>query len=85
MRRQTGRHIPEEVCRQACQPQGGGPADEGQRPDCHAQHSPLRQAGAEDAQAGHGHARHGAGDAHEQDQDREGMGLCTCRPRLGEQ
>ncbi len=38
MGRQTGRSIPEVVCRQAFQPQGGGPADEGQRPDGPAQH-----------------------------------------------
>ena len=50
---QTGHGIPEEICRQACQPQGHSPADEGQRPDGPAQRGPSRQAGAEDAQAGH--------------------------------
>lgn len=85
MGRQAGHRVPEEVCGQACQPQGGAPADEGQRPDGPVQRGPSRQAGAEDAQAGHGHARHGVGDGHDQDQNRAGMGLCACRPRLGEQ
>lgn len=50
-----------------------------------AQHGHLRQTGVEDAQAGHGYARHCVGDGHDQDQNRAKMGPCACRPRLGKQ